>query len=157
MAAHKKLGKLGKMLARLERDQNFARLSATVGNWLGNEAENSGNKETLSKLVAELKEGETRRQLIVTLAQNLKDKNYVPPKKVVQGQLNLEHGRQIWLKPKFIEQYTAVLSPDALENLFVDKVDGGKVVVSVGNPDKEPVTIKHLVPKIALRVTQAAA
>lgn len=155
MGTHKVKGKaqsILKMLNRVEKDTNFARLAAKVGKWQENEPENSEvapKLKTLQDIFSLLAKEQAN---ALNVIKNLQNANYVPPKPPVK--INLEHGRRIWIKAKYLEQYRQVLSVDAFENLFVDSVTGGKVVVAIGNPDKDAVTIKHLIPKIQLQVTE---
>lgn len=155
MGMHKVKGKTQsvlKMLQRVERDTNFARLAAKVDSWMKNEPENSEiapKLKTLQDIFSLLAKEQAN---ALNVIKNLQDAKYVPPKPPVK--INLEHGRHVWIKPKYVDQFRQVMSADALQNLFVDVVTGGKVVVAIGNPDSEAVTIKHLIPKIVLQVSE---
>lgn len=158
MGTHKVKGKaqsVQKMLMRVERDTNFARLAVKVNSWMKNEPENSATApklKTLQDIFSLLAKEQANALNVIKSIQNDK---YVPPKPPVK--INLEHGRHVWIKPKYVEQFRQVLSADALQNLFVDSITGGKVVVAIGNPDTEAVAVKHLIPKIALQVSEGEA
>jgi hypothetical protein len=158
MAKHKVKGKtmaMQKLELRLTRTQLFDRLVERIGRWIADEAENSPNREALVALQQRCKTiKDTQAQLLADV-QQLREKGYVPPKKVPT--VSLDHGRHVWIKPKYVTQFQAVLDQTALNNLYIDKVVGSKVVVSVGNPATEPVTIKHLISKLQIAVTEAHA
>lgn len=158
MGVHKVKGKtqsIQKMLNRLAKNTASAKLADKLTKWISDEAENSEHIEQLTKLrdaFTKLANDQISTLAIVTALNNA---GYVPPKKLVK--LVLEHGNRVWIKPKFVAQFQAVLSADAMGNLFVEKVTGGKVVVSVGNPDSDADTVKHLIPKMALSTTEHVA
>lgn len=158
MGMHKVKGKMQsiqKLLYRLEKNTSFAMLAEKLSKWISDKAENSEHIVLLTQLRDTFTKLANEQAVAIKAVISLKEKNFVPAKKTVQ--FVLEHGRHVWLKPKFVEQFQAVLSADAMGNLFVDSVTGGKVVVTVGDPDTTEAAAKHLIPKIALSTTEQVA
>jgi hypothetical protein len=158
MGMHKVKGKtqsIQKMLNRLAKNTAYAKIAEKFTKWISDEAENSEYIEQLTQLRDAFTKLANDQVSAVAIVTELNTAGYVPPKKLIK--FVLEHGRRVWIKPKFVEQFQAVLSADAMGNLFVEKVTGGKVVVSVGDPDADVDTVKHLIPKMALSTTEQVA
>lgn len=151
--AEKKLT-MKRLLVRLDKVKTFERLIQKLDRWLADEKD-VDRRTQLQNLRNRFQSTYDSQVIARALAEALAESNYVPPKKNFSGTSQLEHGRQVWIKAKFAEAYTLSMPKEQLDNLFVDKVVGGKVVVTVGDPN-EAVAIRFPVSKMSLQVTKDA-
>jgi hypothetical protein len=124
-----------------------------AGRWEAQEP-NEDIKNTLSQLHQAF--NHVREQMaedVMPLLKELSDSGYTPPK-VATAAIDYAPNRQVWIKPKLKAKYLEMdFTEEQLNNLFVVKVAGGKVMVRVGDNNNWRIPIPKL--HIAVREPEA--
>jgi len=136
-----------KGLARLKKVTIVKALARRFAQWELNDPAMSG---ILGEIRARLEHIETLRE--VTIQQMEGVGAYTPPAYTHTGELKLSFGRQVWLKSKFKDVYSAAYSDELLSSLHVLSVVNGRVVVLLGPFDVNNVESmpRAIMPKLHL-------
>ncbi|MGH9429380.1 MAG: hypothetical protein ACRD2L_24105 [Terriglobia bacterium] len=153
-AQTQKMNQVAKALSRFKKITLHRTMLKRANIWFALEpkAEERERLDVLRKVLHSTVEMHAKAQEILG---DLVTQNYAPAKKSTSGELQFKHGRKVWIKQKYLDIYIEAYPEEALQRLFVDKVVKGRVVLSVGEPDKDGnMTPRIMAPKIHVTGTQ---
>ncbi len=143
-------------MERTSKLKLFDNMNKKVTRWTESEGD-ADKKKTLLALLEIVQEAKEAQDDIVAGLGELDSDGYLPPKpKAGAPIMDLPHGRQIWIKPKYESIYREAYNDATLNSLFVDRLAGPRrVVVSLGEPS--PASAKVIIPKLHINVRKGVA